>query len=300
MQFMLPYLNYCYIHLFDESMWMRRMKLTNQIFLLGVALIVLTFLSCNISPAINVQPVIKWLPSDTETLIAANGPFWMSNFRLAGDYKGNHEISAEDLEKHFRRWILSEFAIFENYFDRQRVVFAVEGSRHFRAPKMLGLMPYEGCTIIVFSKNQTDRFENFLTGISHQKPQIERVANQRVVILNKRREEDMWSLFLANPLGNVVVVATDKDYLQEVLERIQGKSGLRALPETLSEWRYVNQKAQFWGLRHFDKSRSKEDPTLTVFGPGHEDTQAIGIIFESSPSKEMTAKISYLSTLLSR
>jgi hypothetical protein len=37
---------------------------------------------------IDLKQLLSWLPADTETLLVANGPFWMSTFQLAEeDYK---------------------------------------------------------------------------------------------------------------------------------------------------------------------------------------------------------------------
>src|SRR5439155_8701848 len=39
-------------------------------------------------------------------------------------------------------------------------------------------------------------------------------------------------------------------------------------PNSLHEWTYVNKKAQFWGLRHYDRQRSEEH-TSELQSRGH-------------------------------
>ena len=113
-----------------------------------------------------------------------------------------------------------------------------------------------------------------------------------------RLEQDTWTTFVAFPKKNVVVVATNEAYLRDVLGRMHGTKAARALPDSLPEWKYVNKKSQFWGLRHFDKSQSREDFTSPFHGMGSygiSDEQAVGITFAVSPAESRSASITYLS-----
>jgi hypothetical protein len=46
--------------------------------------------SGSIRGRIDLKRVLSWLPTDTETLQVANGPFWMSNF-VTGGLKGHRQ-----------------------------------------------------------------------------------------------------------------------------------------------------------------------------------------------------------------
>ena len=46
----------------------------------------------------------------------------------------------------------------------------------------------------------------------------------------------------------------------------EGKKGNRALPDDLPEWKYVNTDLQFWGIRHFDRTQAKLDPSSPFGG----------------------------------
>jgi hypothetical protein len=84
---------------------------------------------------------------------------------------------------------------------------------------------------------------------------------------------------------------------------MRGKNGLRALPETLPEWRYVDTSTQFWGLRHFDRSQSQRDadPSSPFWDPRKfvkapwTDEQAIGLTFSYDPATAKGPTITYLS-----
>ena len=64
-------------------------------------------------------------------------------------------------------------------------------------------------------------------------------------MFREQLEDDVWTTFVAFSKPNIAVAATNEEYLREVLARINGKRGARALPETLPEWEYVNSQAAF-------------------------------------------------------
>jgi hypothetical protein len=79
---------------------------------------------------------------------------------------------------------------------------------------------------------------------------------------------------------------------------MQGKTGPRALPETLPEWRYVDTRARFWGLRHFDRTQMDKDPSSPFGGPkawNWPDDQAIGLVFSFDPASGKRPILTYLS-----
>ena len=125
-----------------------------------------------------------------------------------------------------------------------------------------------------------------------------RGATVQVIVFQEQLEEDTWTTFVAFPKPNVAVAATNEEYLREVLARINGKHGERALPESLPEWKYVNTHAAFWALRHYDKKGAAVDATSPLAGPNSSviaDDRAIGLTFYFDPDKSKTATITYLS-----
>jgi hypothetical protein len=129
---------------------------------------------------------------------------------------------------------------------------------------------------------------------------ITEIEGQKVVVFQQPLQLDVWTTFVAFPQKDVVLVATDERFLEQVLVRMRGVKGRAALPESIPEWRFVNRQAQFWGLRHFDKLQAKDDPT-SPFGDRKlanvPDEQAIGLTYQCTPSKEREVTLTYLSGL---
>jgi hypothetical protein len=249
-----------------------------------------------------IDAVLSWLPGDTETVTVANGPFWMSDFQLSEKEEQQQSISAQNLEKAFQSFTLSLFSLKKSalgkHLERQKLVLAVEGSRHFRSAAGLGSFLFEGCEIAVFADDVSGLGATFLKDSSNAAVRIEEIDGLKVAVFQDRLEEDIWTTFVTFPNKNIAVVATNENYLREVLARIRGTKGPRALPESLPEWKYVNKKSQYWGIRHFDKSQSREDPTSPFRGDKSEalpDEHAIGITFTCNPTVARSATITYLS-----
>jgi hypothetical protein len=245
---------------------------------------------------IDLERVLSWFPVDTETLQVANGPIWMSNFVVGQhDYK-NHEIKTEELEKQFEGLTLGLFGaakgILEKHLEGQKVLLALEGARHFRAPADLGELPFEGCAVAIFEKDVEDRRDAFMKDAVR----VEKIEGQNVAVYEEPEERDTWTFFITFPEKNAVLVSTNRQFLQQMLARMHPTEGQRALPSTLHEWTYVNKKAQFWGLRHYDRQQAKYDPTSPFDGKksaNFPDEGAIGLTYQCD-AKTRRATVTYL------
>jgi hypothetical protein len=180
---------------------------------------------------------------------------------------------------------------------KDRVVsFAVEGSRRFRPPTGLGGMLYEGCAIAVLGSATTLDRDSFMKSAASSATRFEEIAGVRTAVFEERLEEDVWMIFVAFPRSNIVLAATNEDYLRTVLERMGGNTGPRALPEALPEWKYVNTRAPLWGLRHYQTLEAGLDPTSPFSGQSEfGDDLAAGLTFSFEPAVRRIATVTYLS-----
>jgi hypothetical protein len=137
--------------------------------------------------SMDLDRVLFWLPPDTETLLVANGPFWMSNFRTGEDESRNSRVTAEALAKGFEGMTLALFntknGILEKHLDGEKVLFAMEASRHFRPTKGLGGARYEGCALAIFKDNLRDRRDAFMKDSAPFALRVEEIEENKVVDL---------------------------------------------------------------------------------------------------------------------
>ena len=266
-----------------------------------LALIAITMTACTSRKA-DFEQVVAWLPADTESLLVANGPFWMSNFQIGREVYTKHEVTSEELKKHFEGMTLQLFnfgnGLLEKHLRGKKVLLALEASRHFRPPAGLGELLFEGCAVAIFGDSLADGRDAFMKEAAQKAVRIAEIEGQKVAVFEEPSEQDVWTNYIAFPQNGVVLVATDERFLREMLSRMRNPRKERALPTSLPEWKYVNTRAQFWGVRHFDKQRAKEDPTSPFGGKrtaNLPDDAAIGLTYQCSPSEERKATLTYLS-----
>jgi hypothetical protein len=248
-----------------------------------------------------VEQALSWLPSDTETVTAANGPFLLPDLNWGAGVKPSGNGS-EEIADTFRAIPVAllgfKKGFMSKYLSEEKVLLALEGSRNFRFPTGLGEGPFQGCGIVVFAGDVTASVDSFRKDSSSAALRTERIEGQQVSVFQEKLEEDTWTTFVAFPKPNIAVAATNEEYLREVLARINGKRGERALPENLPEWKYVNRNAAFWAVRHYDKMGASTDPTSPFAAKSYltlRDDQAIGLTFSFDPDKSKTATVTYLS-----
>jgi hypothetical protein len=253
-------------------------------------------------PSKELARVISWLPADTETITVARGPFVLATSRLEQNENKDRAISDKELAGNFEELPLALLQ-FKNGLLAKRlggktINLAIEGARHFRSPARLGEMPFEGCAIAVFADNLRSEIGSFTKDSRSSTLKVERIEDQDVPVFQEKLEQDTWTTYVAFPNDHVILVASNRGYLAEVLARLRGKIGHRALPSDLPEWKYVNTSARFWGVRHYDKSQAQADPSSPYGGrksANFPDEQAIGLTFVFDPQGGRSATVTYLS-----
>jgi hypothetical protein len=248
------------------------------------------------------KEVLSWLPDDTETIIGAGGPFPLPDLDGPGDEDARQpELTSAKLDLRMRSLPLGLFAFKNGGLPKRLrgkvVALALEGSRQFRPPTALGEMRYEGCEIVVFDSALTTDRDPFMRN-ARLVARVEDVAGVRIAVFEEKVEDDTWTTFVAFPLSNIVLVATNMDYLHTVLVRMSGAIGPRALPETLPKWKYVNTRAPAWGLRHYQKLKADFDPSSPFSGQhaaNVPDESAVGLTFSFEPAVSRVATVTYLS-----
>lgn len=241
------------------------------------------------------KDLIWWLPADTESVVAARGLFSIPN-----------QLPNETNEKNDQEWFTRKASVadirvaleelpLELLYDVDlsetlkgyTVAYAMQGSRHFRPGEEV--MEYEGCSIVVFDRN-LDGLETTIAQTPSWKSASHGViSGAQVLIWQERSKDAKRKYFLAFPKPNVLLIANNREYLVEVLERMAQKKMPRALPNDLPEWKFLDAETRFWGLRHYDLTQAKKDPTSPLGGDSayvQRDPKAIGVLFALDPMSE--------------
>lgn len=254
----------------------------------------------------DVDIVLSWLPADTETVVVAdmrNGSFLTAKRlkRKENDEDKDVVLPINAVAALFELQPLSFLGLkkpLARLIETHRVALAVEGSRHFRDPKQLGLMPFEGCQVVIFKSALGEAGTRFMRSAAELGLRIEKIGGIGVAVFQEQWEADDWTFYVAFPNANTVLIATNREYMQQVLSRMRTSPADRALPRTLPEWKYVDAHAPFWGMRHYDRSQAELDPSSPFGGKksaNMSDEAAIGLTFYYDPAKGRTPTVIYIS-----
>jgi hypothetical protein len=249
--------------------------------------------------------LLWWLPTDTESVVAARGPFPFPACSSAPSEKEEEKwftakATLPQIQSSFEELPLEtvDDAGLTEMLKGSVVAFALQGTRHFRAPSDDSeVTSYEGCSIVVFQKRVEELEPRLRRVPGWENAEKDSIGGTRVLMVKDQSEGSTEAFFVALPLPNVLLVANNREYLREILDRMKQQKAPRALPEQLPEWRSLSRAARFWGLRHYDPTQAKEDPTSPLGGDTayvQSDPKAIGALFALDPKNERSLMIEYL------
>lgn len=238
----------------------------------------------------HLEPILQWLPVDSETLIVANGPFefpspnrdrpqfWESIRNLPCFLLG--EIRRGDLAKQLQG---------------KELLIAVEASRRFKSPAGLGMMPFEGCQILKFEDNAHDVVQAVIDAAFESSSRTVSIGGIKAAVITEKWESDQWTFWIAQPQRGVIVCATQQKFLEQLFERMQRQNVDRAFPDDLPEWKEIDVNSSVWGMRHYDKESAAHDPSspLRPKSPANRpDAHAIGFVFsyDAKTPQRITAR----------
>ena len=222
------------------------------------------------------EPLLTWLPEDTETLIVAPRGFEIPKEKAKDEFAGTVQTLPAGPLMHFKDELL------DKQLRGAKVLCAVEGSRRFTAPGDLGMMPYEGCHILQFDPGADADLKRIIQKCRDKADKTIKLAGAEVAVFTEKQEQDTWSYFVCRPRPGILIIATNRDYLEETLKRIDKPSRTRALPADLPEWKHVDVKARLWAIRHYRKEFAKDDPSSPLVpqaAANVPDLNAVGFVF---------------------
>lgn len=273
---------------------------------LGLAMLVIVGCMNACSAVIRAEPLSKveralsLLPPDTETIVVANGPFGIP-LAFPTHEPATDPATDKEVDQLFQSLPIAlldiEDGLLTSRLKGQQVTVAVEGSRHARSPRSLGGQPYEGAAIVMFAPEADINANEVLRGIQPRAIRSEEIQGTHVLVFREKREDDFWTTFVAFPEGHLLIVATDRRYIEEVLAR-RAKTQRAALPDSLPEWRFVDRTAAYWGMRHYDRNQAQNDPSSPFGGrkaANFPDELAIGMGFSVSSTNPRRVTLTYLS-----
>ncbi|MFA6212781.1 MAG: WG repeat-containing protein [Candidatus Obscuribacterales bacterium] len=189
---------------------------------------------------------VKWLPIDSEVLIAVLKP------------QKETKVAPEKMVSTLFESMQVMVGAVKN--EKSEIQFALHSGRNFQAPREIGIGSQAGADIRIFATTPPElhypaTFEKITTT-------AESLEGFNVIDVELKQQYSQSSvLFIARPFANVEISATDRHYLRQILARIKSNPTDRAFPDSLPEWATIDLKSDCWSLRHYDKSCAHFDPS---------------------------------------
>jgi hypothetical protein len=228
-----------------------------------------------------ISKVLTWLPEDTETVVVVSEPFSLP--KSDADPPADTFASA-------RQYTL--FPLYGTTWERnlsgRTLRFAAIAARKFRNHEPgkndalpLGLIAYEGCGVYAFAKPMD---ESVL-----QPPQTSILGHPiwEGKVEDENQDAPVAETYFASLLkSDIIIACNNRDFLTQVLSRLDGPPSAEAFPSSLPEWKHVDRSKPFWGLRHFRSERATEDPTYPGNGLISEERNAapVGVAIDVDSS----------------
>jgi hypothetical protein len=204
-----------------------------------------------------IQRLIALLPRDTETLhvaqsyaMPAPGKDRLKNPPSVDLRRGCQLAAMEGL------WQLDHGKYLGPLAGR-KVAVALRGSRNVDVASYFGSLRSEGCAVIVLETDLDADGKAWTEMLRTGARQIRKIGGHDVFVFDSTTVMEPsvtpkpWQgTFLVLLTSKVILAATSDKYLEEVLANLDVVPAVRALPDTLPEWKHVDTTAPGWLLRH--------------------------------------------------
>jgi hypothetical protein len=248
-------------------------------------------------PSPLVKEMLSWFPADTETLMGATGPLQMPKVSRGANGVLSLEHSPDEVRDKFKLYFLMGLLRRGDEFKDTHIAAAINGSRSIRPTLDRNKLTFQGCSVVVFTEDITARAAAFLKDSASQVVRTEQIEGQAVEVFEDKPEGQIVTTYVAFPKPDVAVFAIDESYLREVLARMGGKRGERALPDTLAEWKHVDTNSEFWGLIHYPETMPSQTSMLPYgcTSSHSSDVKLSGLTVNYPVGGSKVATIDYLS-----
>jgi len=251
-----------------------------------------------------IEEVLIWLPTETETLFVAqvDGELVEHGKRSS---RTPDQKQPQDAGKMLEATlssipVLPLFELNDGTYLRplagHKVKFAIEGSCQFRPVRKgpVSVTMYAGCHIFIFDDDLGGTGDSLMRSLLKDADATESLAGHKVARFEKRiNDKDTQTRLFTRPKPDVLLFATDRAYLLDLLRRMSGKPQKRAFPKDLPHWKQLDPKSRYWAIRRYERKEQDDAATGFVFSYSPNDARQIRFreIVATDSSMKTSARI---------
>lgn len=255
--------------------------------------------------------LLRWLPVDTESLVANRGPYQNPKETPLNPLKPPEVTLAETL----RRFCCGPIAEGSNreYLESdhgQRIPpdnleysAGIMAGRNFKLPNGLGCGTSSGATILVLSRQDFAQTQPIMSALKARANLCTSIGGIETLIFQSAggRFEQGGSKYVFAPMDGVIVQANDKAYMLEMLERLKGVPKEQAFANNVFDIKDLEAVCESWAVRKMRKSTMPFDYTSREYIQGRRtrgeedgfrlDRRLLGTVVRIKPDNVVNIKI---------
>lgn len=217
--------------------------------------------------------LFRWLPADTEAVTVTQSPTVLSSSK---DW-------IEPEPGCFTQRITTLLGVLpaQSWADGVKLNLVVTGSRNFRPPTGLGMFCFDGCSILRFAKDSPVGVKQFVESADKHCNYKLMVNGASVYCFRQQMMDDIWTFYLYPLSPDIVLWASNKNYLQELLMRQRSALPQQSFLVESKLWANIDTSSEFFGMRNIRKVATESDiPTsdriFDAHGFEHKEKSPIG------------------------
>lgn len=232
-----------------------------------------------------VAQMLSYLPPRSETLAVERGPIKIAQAKNKNSGRWRSPQAQTESESVLPANL--QLSVVAPALAGRTLELSIEARSRFRPPKGFGLMPYDGCGILLL-KPQPGQTRAALKARVWKGMKRITLAGQEVGVFEEKRELDLWRIYVCVPRPDMIVLATDRASMVTTLSRLQApRLSDRAFPASWSGWKLVDTTAPFWAIRRLDLAES-----AGVLGPQDRDPKARAfVVYNRANSSSKAAPV---------
>jgi hypothetical protein len=255
--------------------------------------------------------LIRWLPVDTESIIANRGPYHNPK-GTPPDPLNPPKVSLVDTLRQFccgpsgesanHKPSLNETQDKDPLADLEYAAGIMAG-RNFKVPNGLGCGTSSGATIIVLSRQDFAQTKSLMSRLKANANLCTNIGGVETLIFQSagHRYEQGWIKYIFAPVDGVIVQASDKAYMLEMLERLKSMPKDQAFAGNDLNTKELESRCASWAVRKMQTSTMPFDYTSKEYLRGRRakdgedgfkvDQSNIGTVISIKPNNVVNIKL---------
>jgi hypothetical protein len=170
--------------------------------------------------------------------------------------------------------------------DSETIQFAAWAGRGFRDDRRFANGPFfDGCQVIAFRPDSELEILDIVKTHASGSYGVGKHTVYKVKTVAAKRD-DSDTLHFVSPGSSLLLVGTSRSFVEDSLRRVDGDDSPLAFPSELPEWRNVDSSSDIWGIRHYRAASATTRASMLRIDPA-----ASGVVMQMNDDRVVVTHI---------